>query len=144
MKLDLIKNPSALLRVSLGLIFLAAGTFRLFVPQLALDEMTNLGMPALMVFPITAFEIVMGLALIFNRYLKYATGALILFLLFALIRAAVLGGFGLLAAAGELFVFNINPTDVFMHLFFLVVLLFLFLTTMKKDAQDVPGDSQKN
>lgn len=142
MRLALIKNPSALLRVLMGLVFLAAGVFRLFVPQAALTEMIGLGVSSLLVFPITAFEIVLGLSLILNRYVKYTSIALILFLLFALLRGLALGGKGLLLAAGELFVFNVNPTDIFMHLVFLLILVFIFLTATIKDASDVPSNTK--
>lgn|GEM_PF-771880 len=144
MKMGVIKNPSVLLRVLIGLVFLSAGTFRLFVPQAALNEMANLNFSPLLVFPITAFEITMGLALLFNRYVKYVSGALIIFLLGAVIRGLMLGGKGLWLAAGELFVFNVNPTDVFMHLVFLIILVFLFLSTTKPDTQHVPGNTQKD
>jgi len=144
MKLDLIKNPSVLLRVLMGGVFCAAGLFRLFVPQAALDEMANLSLPALLVFPITAFEIVMGLSLILNRFVKYTAGALILFLFFALIRGLAIGGLGLFSSAGELFVLNTTPTDIFMHLVFLIILLYLFLTAIPKNSSDVPSDAQQN
>jgi len=144
MKLGIIKNPSILLRVLMGGVFCVAGLFRLFVPQMALDEMANLNLSALLVFPVTAFEIVLGLSLILNRYVKYTAGALILFLFFALTRGLAIGGLGLLSAAGELFVFNVNPTDIFMHLVFLIILLYLFLTAIPKNSPDMPSDTQQN
>jgi len=144
MKLEIIKNPSILLRVLMGLVFCSAGLFRLFVPQVALNEMANLNISSLFVFPITALEIITGLALLLNRYVKYAAGALIIFLFFALIKGLIIGGGGLWTAAGELFVFNVTPTDFFMHFAFLVVLVFLFLSTISKSSKDMPDDSQKN
>lgn len=144
MKLDVIKNPSVLLRVMMGGVFVSAGLFRLFVPQAALDEMVNLSLPAILVFPITAFEIAMGFSLILNRYIKYTSAALIIFLFIALVKGLVIGGGGLWLSAGELFVFNTTPTDVFMHLVFLVVLVFLFLLAISKGPKDMPSDSQKN
>jgi len=144
MKLRIIKNPSILLRVLMGGVFCVAGLFRLFVPQMALDEMANLNLSALLVFPVTAFEIVLGLSLILNRYVKYTAGALILFLFFVLTRGLAIGGLGLLSAAGELFVFNVNPTDIFMHLVFLIILLYLFLTAIPKNSPDMPSDTQQN
>jgi len=144
MKLGIIKNPSVLLRVLMGVVFCSAGLFRLFVPQAALDEMANLGLPVLLVFPITAFEIVLGLFLILNRYVKYTAGALVLFLAVALIKGMIAGGWGLFSLAGELFVFNVTPTDIFLHLVFLIILLYLFLTTVSKDSPNVPSDAQQN
>jgi len=128
----------------MGGVFCVAGLFRLFVPQMALDEMANLNLSALLVFPVTAFEIVLGLSLILNRYVKYTAGALILFLFFVLTRGLAIGGLGLLSAAGELFVFNVNPTDIFMHLVFLIILLYLFLTAIPKNSPDMPSDTQQN
>lgn len=144
MKINLTKNPSVVLRLLLGGVFCSAGIFRLFMPQIALDEMARLGMSSLWVFPLTAFEIATGLSLLFNRYVKYTAGALILFLSFAIIKGLILGGKGLWLAAGELFVFNVTPTDIFMHLVFLVILVFLFLVAISERPEDVPSDSQEN
>ncbi|PIT94495.1 hypothetical protein COT98_03180 [Candidatus Falkowbacteria bacterium CG10_big_fil_rev_8_21_14_0_10_39_9] len=144
MKLNIIKNPSILLRILMGLVFFAAGVFRLFVPQAALNEMASLNMAGVWIFPIAAFEIVVGLSLFFNRYVKYSSAALIIFLFGALVKGLILGGKDLWLAAGELFVFDINPTDWFMHLAFWVILLVLFLSTIAKNSPNVPTNTQQD
>lgn len=144
MKLELIKNPSNGLRILMGLVFCSAGLFRLVVPQLALDEMAALGLPALLFFPIAAFEIATGILLLVNRYVKYVSIALVIFLFLALIKGLIIGGQGLWTSASELFVFNTTPTDIFMHFVFLIILLFLFLSALPKNSENMPSDTQKN
>ncbi len=133
-----------MLRVLMGLVFFAAGVFRLFAPQAALNEMTSLGLSGVWIFPIAVLEIAAGLSLVLNRYVKYSAGVLAVFLLGALIKGLILGGSSLWLKAGELFVFDINPTDWFMHLTFLLILLFLFLSAVFKNSKDVPSDTQQD
>lgn len=125
----IIKNPSVMLRILLGLIFLSAGSFRVIWPSAALAELASLQLPQFLAVPLMIFEITMGLALIFNRYVKVVYIILFVFMIGAICHALILGGSALWLAAGELFVFNINPTDIFMHLVFAFILLYLFLVT---------------
>jgi len=128
----------------MGLVFFTAGAFRLFAPQAALNEMASLGLSGVWIFPIAVLEIAAGLSLVLNRYVKYSAGVLAVFLLGTLIKGLILGGSALWLKAGELFVFDINPTDWFMHLTFLLILLFLFLSAVFKNSKDMPSNTQQD
>jgi len=128
----------------MGLVFLSAGSYRLFVPEAAWVEMANLKMSDTLALPLMVFEMLLGLALIFNRYVKAVSIILIVFLLGALGRALMLAGDSFWLGLGELFVFDVTPTDFFLHLVFIIILLFLALTAVAKHPEDVPDNSQKD
>ncbi len=115
-----------LLRYLLALVFLSAGLFRLFNYELGALEMQNLNLPEWLTWPISLFEILAGLTLLKGgRRAKKAILALIIFLLAALIWALFLAKDKIIKEASELFIFNLNPTDFFLHLVFLLILVSL-------------------
>ena len=124
---NLFFRPFDFLRIFLALVFLTAGIFRIFNPTIAASEFITLGLPQFLTGPMIFLEIMAGLALMFNKFTKPVYILLVIFLVFALLLAVVKDGASLLAAAGELFIFNINPTDWFLHLIFLFGVLTLLL-----------------
>lgn len=143
-KINVTKDPLIIFQTLLALVFLSAGIFRIFNPEIVLDEATTLRMPVFLFKLVIVFEIVSGIGLLFNRGVKYIYTFLILFLSFALVLAIVLDGGQLLKSASELFVFNLTPTDWLLHFVFLLVALVLLIKNMtrlnvKRDAKNPPG-----
>jgi len=121
----IMKEPADFLRIFLGLIFLTAGVFRIFHPEIANLEFTKLQLPAMLSPLMIFFEIGAGLLLIINRFTRAVYYLLLLFMIIVLIWALILDGRQLFMSAGELFVFNLNPTDFFLHFTFLIIIVTL-------------------
>lgn len=122
---NIIKEPKDILRIFMAVVFLSAGFFRIFNPAAAALELQNLQLPYFLSYFLIFFEIGAGLFLLFNKYLQTISIFLSIFLLFALIRGLIINGHDVLRQAGELFVFRANPTDIFLHITFLVILISL-------------------
>lgn len=135
MNLESIKNnknyftSSDLLRLLLAVIFLSAGIFRIFNPAAASRELKNLQLPLFLTYFLIIFEIGGGGLLLLGKYLKIVYGFLIGFLLLALVWGLIINSSGIIGRAGELFIFQTNPTDFFLHLVFLVIIIVLYLNS---------------
>ena len=126
------ENPVELLRLFLALVFLSAGIFRIFNPSLAQQEFSGLGLPSFLFPLMIVFEIVAGLLLLINKFARQIYFLLAFFLVMALGWALLSEGSALVKGAGELFVFNLTPTDVFMHIIFLIMIIVLIAGIKKK------------
>lgn len=115
----------------LAFVFLSAGIFRIFNPELAQEEALLLGLPSSFSYFLSIFEVVMGTLLLFHVWTRLVYGVLAGFLIAALELALVLDAKGIFASAAELFVFDINPTDIFLHFVFLFI-AFLMIFREKK------------
>lgn len=124
-------KPIDLLRLFLGIVFLSAGIYRAFHWQQALLEFSILNLSSYLIYLTVLLEIIGGLALIFNVKTKKVLFVFIAFLLIALINVFLTSGKNIISQSGELFFFNPNPTDVFLHFTYLVIIL--YLVTQKKD-----------
>lgn len=124
---NIILTQSDLFRVLMGFVFLTAGLFRIFYGFEAAQELRLLNLPGFFTWPLIVLEIIGGLLLIFNKYLKIVLIVLTIFLIGALLNAIFLDGLNLFHQAGELFVFNLTPTDFFLHFVFLVILISLLI-----------------
>lgn len=118
-------EPANYLRILLAFIFLTAGIFRIFNPSAASLELVSLGLSHYFSWPIIILEIVAGLLLLFNYFTRSVYYSLILFMVLTLFWALIFFGEKLVGAAGELFVFNITPTDFFLHAIFLLLIITL-------------------
>ncbi len=121
-KIKVFFGSDKLLRFFLALVFLSAGVYRVYYPDLAVQEFINLKLPTWLSPLMIVFEIGAGLGLLINRYAKLIYYSLLVFLVFILTWAFIINGKMIISQAGELFVFNLNPTDWFLHF------IFLFLT----------------
>ncbi len=121
-------KPNNLLRIFLGLIFTSAGIYRIFNWQTAILEISKLNLDSvyLAIF-IIALELVGGLFLIFNVKTKKVLIGFIIFLAITLIWALIISGKSLLGNIAELFTFQLTPTDFFLHLTYLIILLYLLI-----------------
>lgn len=123
-------RPLTLLRIFIGLVFLAAGLYRLFSWPAAVLEFSQIS-PALtypLLFFTLALEIIGGLLLILNLKTKTVALIFILFLTFALIKILSNSGPVIVSKAQELFFLDPTPTDLFLHFTYLIILISIFLT----------------
>lgn len=126
-------KSSDLLRLLLAAIFLSAGIFRIFNPAAASLELENLHLPLLLTYFLIILEIGAGLMLLFNKYLKEVYRVLAGFMFLTLAWGLIINGSGIIKQSGELFVFRTNPTDFFLHLVFLIILIALLLDKRNKN-----------
>lgn len=121
------KQPEDILRILLAFVFLTAGVFRVFNPLAASQEFSNLGVPAFLLPVMIIFEIGAGIGLLFNKFAKFIYWLLIVLVIFVLCLALVINGQEIISAAGELFVFNLTPTDWFLHFTFFLIAVTLLI-----------------
>jgi len=126
----ILAQPEDILRIFLSLVFLSAGIFRIFNYQAVVMEFSQLEIPIFFSYLVILFEIIAGLFLLFNKFSHQIYYLLVFFVTSALIWAFMINGRSLLADIGELFVFNLNPTDVFLHFVFLLIVIYLILRRM--------------
>lgn len=117
-----------LVRLFLALVFLSAGVYRVFNPDIAIQEFVNLKLPTWLSPLMIIFEIGTGLGLFINIYTKQIYYSLLLFLIIVLSWSFIIDGHKIVSQISELFIFNLNPTDWFLHLVFLLLILFLFIS----------------
>tara|TARA_B100000945_G_scaffold281373_2_gene249037 strand:+ start:301 stop:681 length:381 start_codon:yes stop_codon:yes gene_type:complete len=111
-------------QMCLGFVFLFAALFRILWPSIAALEMKTLGLPLIITNFIIFFEIICGLSLIFNIYVKYS----LLFLISAMIYAIIFSIYQfpeIIFNISELFIFNPTPTDILLHLIYLILMIFI-------------------
>lgn len=129
LKLDNMKKIESIdiLRIFLGVVFLSAGIYRIFNWQQAVSEFSNLKLESIYL-PIlsVAFEIIAGFLLILSIKTKKVLMLLTVFLSFTLFWTLIFYSKELIANSNELFIFNITPTDFFLHLTYLIIVIFLF------------------
>ncbi|MCF7862137.1 DoxX family membrane protein [Candidatus Woesearchaeota archaeon] len=116
---------NSLFRLFIGIVILSAGVFRTLFFENAIAESQVLGVPFWFAYFIIIFEIVCGIMLIFNLKVKWVLGSVAIFLIIAILVAFIGYGAQLWENAGELFVFDPNPTDIFLHITYLVIIFAL-------------------
>tara|TARA_B100000029_G_scaffold38451_1_gene36057 strand:+ start:321 stop:713 length:393 start_codon:yes stop_codon:yes gene_type:complete len=112
------------IQMCLGFVFLSAALVRIILPSIAVIELETLGLPLNISNFIIFFEIICGLSLIFNIYVKYS----LLFLILSMISAIIFSIYKfpeIIFNLSELFIFNPTPTDILLHLFYLILMLFI-------------------
>lgn len=127
-------KSNTLLKTFLGLIFLSAGIFRIFNWETAILEITNLKLPfpAIISLAVVILEIIGGLFLIFNIQTKKTALTLSSFLFLALLWTFLNFSEGLISGSKLLFSFRADPTDFFLHITYLVILVSLVFKIDKK------------
>lgn len=114
-------------RIFLALVFLSAGSFRIFNPELAQTELSLLVLPIAFSYFLIVFEIGTGVLLLLHKWTRLVYALLAVFLIITFELAFALNAKSIIASASELFVFDLNPTDIFLHfVFLLIIILMLF------------------
>ncbi len=126
-------EPLSILRIFLGLVFLSAGIYRVFFFDAAQQEFLLLQTPSFFIIPLIIFEIVCGGLLLLDKYTRYVLIACISFLSLALVLGFVVQGGSIIKGMGELFVFDPTPTDVFLHVTFLTIMIAVYVSLNPRD-----------
>ncbi len=126
-----LRDLTKIITIYLGLVFISAAIFRIFNFGIAKQEMALLSLPEFLAVFVIIGEIFLGITFLMNKYIKIASISAIAFLLFALTLALVRNGAYLLSQAGKLFVFDLEITDFFLHLNYLVLLIFVYFNNKK-------------
>lgn len=114
-------------RVFLGIVFILASTYRIFFFEKGISEMNQLGLPIYFLYIVISLEFLLGLSLLSNKHVKLMSFLAIIFLSIALAIITIGNTTAIMSNLGELFVFDANPTDIVLHLTYLLILVFLFL-----------------
>ncbi|MCB9358744.1 hypothetical protein H6503_02340 [Candidatus Woesearchaeota archaeon] len=117
--------PEYVLQYGLSFVFLSAAIYRIFNFSSGINEMHNLLMPFFMVYVVIFFELIVAVFLLFDKLVKIALILVSVFLSISLLFSLVANGTYIIRSLGELFVFDLNPTDFALHLCFLIVSLYL-------------------
>lgn len=129
-----IKSPLRLLQIFLGIVFIAAGLYRIFNFSLAEQELLVLSLPVFLVIPLVLFEVIGGVLLVLDRYTKQLIYAFTSFLILAVIIAFITNFSTIITGFKDLFFFNPTATDVFLHLTYIFMLVVL-LVSIKKNGK---------
>lgn len=131
------ENPLALLRVGLGLVFLAAGLHRIFFFQLAVDNFAWLGLqPATaLVIATIAIEFFVATCYLLERKVALASGTLIALLVVAVGISLLKAGASFTQNINELFVLTATPTNIFLHFTYLFCVVVVLLSVLGKKRQ---------
>lgn len=121
-------EASDILRIFLGIVFILAGSYRVFNwNQVALEfqniKLDNIYLPILVV----AFELIAGLLLILNVGIKKVIVLLIVFLSLGLLWSIIVNNPTLTDNLSQVFTFSQTPVDFFLHFTYLIILSYLFL-----------------
>jgi uncharacterized membrane protein YphA (DoxX/SURF4 family) len=125
-KLLSIKEGLDILRVIMGAIFVMAAIYRTINVNAGIMELRNFNILPIFLVPLILLELTLGVLLIIGRMATVTVAAASIFLCFAILVAIITKGREILSKSSELFVFRATPTDLFLHLIYLAVLIFLF------------------
>ena len=132
-------NPIILLRLSLGIVFILAGLHRILFFKLAYDNFLDIGLvPAVPLVVITIIvELIVGISFITNKLVKYSCILLAVLLVVGIIASILKAGYALIRNINEVFLLTYTPTDITLHLSYLIGALTLLLFTLRKRNQNI-------
>lgn len=122
-----LKDPIGIFRIALGIVFLFAALYRIFNYPAAVEELNVLQLSTLFIIPIISLEIIFGLLLLLNRFVKGVAVASIIFLASAITWGFVVNGSAIISGISKLFVFNPDATDILLHLIYMIILILIFI-----------------
>jgi len=118
-----------LLKIFLGIVFLSAGFFRIFNWPAAISEFG--GITKKFIYPLLILTIIIeiagGLLLILNKKIKLVSTVFIFLILSGIIINLFKHGSAIFSQINELFLLNPNPTDLFLHATYLIILISFIL-----------------
>jgi uncharacterized membrane protein YphA (DoxX/SURF4 family) len=117
------------LRLIMGMVFILAASFRLLFPSQAGAELAGLGLPGLMTWIIVLIELIVGVMLLVDYRVQVAAWIGIAFLGLALLWAFTHGFRQILDSVSDLFVFDIDPTDILLHFMYIILLAIILHRT---------------
>ena len=128
------KDPLLLLRCGLGLVFILAGLHRLIFFDLAYQNFLDVGLrpAALLVALAIGVELVAGVLLLWNLYVKEACMGISILLVIGIASSAIRAGHSLIDKVNELFMLTYTPTNIVLHVTYLVGVITLLLWVLPK------------
>ena len=126
-----------ILRVGIGLVFLLAGLHRIFFFSIGYQNFLDLGIlfaTPLLIITILV-EIICGFLLIINRFIIPASLAIIALLATGIIVSFVKAGYNFIEDINELFILTATPTNILLHITYLVGILTLLLYSLSKKKE---------
>ena len=131
----IIKDPVILLRVGLGIVFVLAGLHRILFFNLAYANFVDLSLkpPSTLVILTIIIELVAGVLLIINKFVAEACVFIILLLLGGITSAIIRAGYSLVQKINEIFLITYTPTDIVLHISYLVGIITILLFSLKRN-----------
>ncbi len=132
-KNKIIRDPLLLLRMGLGVVFLLAGIHRVIFFDLAYKNFIDLSLnpPAPLVVITIILELIAGTLLIINRFVVQACIAIITILIAGIIASIMRSGYTLIQNINEIFILTYTPTNIILHLSYLIGIITLLLNNLK-------------
>lgn len=129
------KDPLVLLRAGLGMVFILAGLHRIIFFEIAYDNFIDLGLkPANLLVIITIIiELASGTLLILNRFILQSSLTLLALLVVGIVAALNKAGENVVQNINEIFMVTATPTDIVLHISYVVGLLTLLLYYKNKN-----------
>ena len=121
-----------LIRIFLGIIFILAAIYRLLFYNNAIQEMINLNLPVFFSWIIISLEIIIGILFLIDKFVKQSAIILVSFLIIGIIVAVISNFQKIILNIGELFVMDNNPTDIFLHIVYVGILIYAILDKKTK------------
>ena len=126
------------LRITIGIIFLSAGLHRIFFFSIAYQNFLELGIKFVMPLLVVTIliEIVCGFLLIINRFIIPASMTIGITLIFAIILSFLNSKPEFFHNINELFILTVTPTNILLHVTYLVGVITLLLYGLSKDSKN--------
>jgi uncharacterized membrane protein YphA (DoxX/SURF4 family) len=125
----------SVIRILLGLVFLSAALFRILNYAAAEQEISRLALPSWTPLLVILLELAIAAAFLTNRFVRHASLTASIFLAAPIGLSILLYSRELFIGLHELFVFNATPTDIFLHVVFLILLILIFMAELTKRSQ---------
>ena len=128
-KSSFLKDHLILLRLGLGVVFVLAALHRIIFFEIAYNNFIDLGLkPANLLIIVTIIiELTAGTLLILNRFIYQASLTLSALLVVGIIVAVLKAGQTLIQNIHEIFIVTATPTDIVLHISYVIGLLTLLL-----------------
>lgn len=133
-KIFLLKEPIILLRLGLGTVFILAGLHRIIFFKMAYNNFIDVGIvPAtpFVVFTII-LELIVGFLLIINKFVKQSCIAIAMLLIVGITASILRAGHILVENINEVFLLTHTPTDIILHISYLIGVLTILLFSFGK------------
>lgn len=127
-------HPLSLLRIFLGIVFVSAGLHRLIFFSIAYENFSNFGIvPVMPLLVITiVMQIIAGVLLIINRLVIPASLIIAIIVIAGIVVSFVKANAGFYANLNELFILTATPTNIVLHITYLIGIVTLVLYQLNR------------
>jgi uncharacterized membrane protein YphA (DoxX/SURF4 family) len=123
-------NKNKILRIFLGIVFFSAGIYRAVFWKTAMQEFSRFPekISVWLAILVIILEIWGGILLILNKKIRLVLAIFAIFLSLAILQITITNLPSLVNNFAELFSFNPTPTNIFLHLTYLLILISLLFS----------------